>query len=187
MGTRGLVILKRKKQGKEDVCRIFNQFDSYPSFLGEFLIKSLKKEYDLEYNDSWYKSECMDKMKSNIIKNKLEEMKYNEIISNVTLKHCTNFDMKNLDLKENYFSKMYNMVLSFENVQKHIVIKDELEEEISHVEWTYTIDFENETFSIKGGYYEPTYNITELVNDTNWLEKFDTENDKLAKLKESKE
>lgn len=45
------------------------------------------------------------------------------------------------------------------------------------VEWIYTINLDNETFSFKGGYYEPTYPLNDIP--PNWFEKFEIENDRL--------
>ena len=203
MGTRGLIIIKTK----DNKYIIYNQFDSYPESLGIVLfdlIQQNKECIEMLYKNG--RGINLEKRLATIfvkelVYMKLNEMKKSEIMTNV---FSSGIDKSFLDIKDNYFSNFYNMTLSYDNVYKHIVIQDEtginceskepdsceinnceISEEPGSCgsEWIYIIDFKEKTFSIKGGYYQPIYNLNGMFNvkKEDWIKQFQDENKKLAK------
>lgn len=51
-----------------------------------------------------------------------------------------------------------------------------------NIEWMYIYNCEEKTLKINGGYFEPTYILSELAENENWVKEFDTENDRLYEL-----
>lgn len=164
MGTRGLIVLKYKNIKYV----MYNQYDSYPSYLGVFVANLIDKYKDLSPDDFF------NVVMNHIVCRKLKEQVI-EIEKN--LQSRIGRDDKEIEKLQNQMND-----ISYDSVYKSIFEIDPINDiDIDDmtdvfIEWVYSLNIDTGKFSVYGGYYKPVYNINDF-NALNWFDEFQAKNE----------